>query len=211
MIVAGLDEAGRGSLLGPLAVAAVAVRAEEQRRLRELGARDSKRLTPGARRRVAGLVERAARWSALLIPQWTVDASTRAGGGNLNLLEAAAFAKLIAELGPDVAIVDAPDPRPARFGALISSMLEGMGRSPRVVARHRADATYPVVGAASVIAKVVRDEGLAEWAGRYGYVGSGYPHDARTLEFVENWRRAWGDYPYIARGTWSTLRRRGLE
>ncbi|MGC9191473.1 MAG: ribonuclease HII [Conexivisphaera sp.] len=206
--MAGLDEAGRGSLLGPLAVAAVALEAREQGRLREMGIRDSKSLSPGARRRAAALISGMALGEVILIPHWTVDASTKSRGGNLNSLEAAAFARLIADLRPDLAIVDSPDPRPERFGALVGRLLRGAGCLARVIARHHADELYPVVSAASVLAKVARDEKLAEYAWRYGDLGSGYPHDPRTRSFVGGWRTAWGDYPYIVRREWSTVRGR---
>ncbi|MGC8665299.1 MAG: ribonuclease HII [Conexivisphaera sp.] len=206
MRIAGLDEAGRGSLLGPLAVAVVAVRAEDQPRLLEMGAKDSKKLSPRTRRRVARDISRSADVRALLIPHWTVDSSTRARGGNLNSLEAAAFAKLICDARPDVAIVDAPDPRPARFGALVEDLARSAGCHVRIVARHHADASYVIVGAASVIAKVTRDDAIIEYSSRYGSIGSGYPHDRRTLEFVSQWRLRWGDYPYIVRREWSTLK-----
>jgi len=204
--VAGLDEAGRGSLVGPLAVAIVAVRDRDQLALRELGARDSKTLSPGARRRIAAAISGFAYYGTVLAPHWTVDASTRARGGNLNSLEAAAFAKLIAGTCPDLAIVDSPDPRPGRFGALVTSLTEGMNCGARIIALHHADERYAVVGAASVIAKVARDEGIAIYSSRYGDIGSGYPHDARTLKFVDAWMDRWDDYPYIVRREWATLR-----
>ena len=206
MRIAGLDEAGRGSLLGPLAVAVVAIRAEDQLRLLEMGARDSKKLSPRTRRRVAHDISGSTDAHALLIPHWTVDSSTRARGGNLNLLEAVAFAKLICDVRPDVAIVDAPDPRPIRFGALVEDLARSAGCSVRIVARHHADARYVIVGAASVIAKVARDDAILRYCARYGSIGSGYPHDRRTLEFVNQWRYLWGDYPYIIRRAWTTLK-----
>ena len=209
MRIAGLDEAGRGSLLGPLAVAAAAVRAEDQAELLRMGVRDSKELSPGARRRLSVEIRRLAEVQVILVPHWTVDASTRARGGNLNLLEATAFAKLICRLRPDVAIADAPDPRPRRFGALVEGLVRSAGCATRIFAAHRADSTYAVVGAASIAAKVARDDAISRYAARYGSLGSGYPHDRRTLDFVSRWRGLWGDYPYIARREWATLRARG--
>ncbi len=207
MRIAGLDEAGRGSLLGPLAVAIVVVRAEDQASLRAAGAKDSKLLPPRSRERVARAVMRIADWRVLLIPPWAVDRSTRARGGNLNRLEAAAFAKLISAANPDIAIVDSPDPVAERFGSLVEGMAAGMGARTRVLARHHADLLYPVVGAASVVAKVHRDRAIAAYRARYGDLGSGYPHDGRTLRFLLSWTTRWRDYPYIARREWATLRR----
>ena len=168
-----------------------------------LGARDSKTLTPRAREQVfAGLPSLGTRADVVLSPR-TVDRAVRRG--RLNELEAEAFAQLIRDLAPDVAYVDACDPNERRFGARVARLAGG---STRVVARHHADRDYPIVGAASIVAKVRRDRALARLRERFGEgLGSGYPSDERTIRFVRAALADRSTVPPWVRGSWATMQR----
>ena len=76
-----------------------------------------------------------------------------------------------------------------------------------VIAKHKADDTYPVVSAASIIAKVTRDRMMEEIRQRFGTdVGSGYPSDRHTMQFIENWIKENGKAPEDVRCSWEPVR-----
>jgi ribonuclease HII len=121
----------------------------------------------------------------------------------LNLLEARYVAKMLNELKPETAYVDAPDTSPERFACQI---LQCIDVPLRIISEHHADKLYPIVSAASILAKVRRDEIVGELHKVYGDFGSGYPSDSRTIKFVKQWilsKRC--DLP-IVRRTWTTFR-----
>lgn len=201
--VLGLDEAGRGSLVGPLVVGGFCLSSDRLEELVRLGAKDSKALTPLARERVfAGLASLGARSEVVLLPRAIDRAVAR---GRLNDLEADAFARLIRELSPDVAYLDACDPNERRFGLKVARLAGGR---VRVVSRHHADRDFPVVGAASIVAKVRRDRALARLRAELGEdLGSGYPSDRRTVEFVRAALADARELPRWVRGSWATMQR----
>jgi len=202
--VAGLDEAGRGPVLGPMVLCGVVVREEDLEFLRESGVRDSKLLTPSRRERLVPLIEaRALRFRLLELQPREIDEAL-GRGVNLNELEASGFARLLNELRPQVAYVDSPDPNPELFRRRLLRYLEV---KPELVVENSADRKYRVVGAASILAKVRRDERLRELRERYGELGSGYSHDPLTVRFLREWVEEHGDLPPFARRSWETCRR----
>lgn len=201
--VLGIDEAGRGSLVGPLVVGGFCASEERLGELVVLGAKDSKALSPEARERVfAGLGAIGAAAHVALAPR-TIDGAVR--HGRLNDLEADAFARIIRTLDPDVAYVDACDPNERRFGRRVARLAGGR---TRVIARHHADRDFPIVGAASVVAKVRRDRAVARLRTQLGDgLGSGYPSDPRTIRFVRAALAEAGPLPPWVRGSWATMQR----
>jgi ribonuclease HII len=201
--VLGIDEAGRGSLVGPLVVGGFLVEAERIPELTELGVRDSKRLTPARREEIFAALPDVGRTWAIPLPPRTVDRAVHRGA--LNDLELAAFARLVRRARPDMAFADACDPVAERFGRRLQA---ASGRQCVVHARHKADRDLPVVGAASIVAKVHRDralEGLREHLGEG--LGSGYPSDERTVEFVRDSIAGGGPLPSWLRASWATTER----
>ncbi|HYB77169.1 MAG TPA: ribonuclease HII [Thermoplasmata archaeon] len=201
--ILGIDEAGRGSLIGPLVVGAFCISSDRLEDLTVLGAKDSKALTPGARERVYdGLARLGTRAHVALAPR-TVDSSVVRG--KLNVLEVETFARLIRQLDPDVAYVDACDTNQWRFGLRVGRLV---GARVRVVARHHADRDYPIVGAASIVAKVRRDRALARLREVLGAdLGSGYPSDSKTLKFVREALASRTAPPSWVRCSWTTMQR----
>lgn len=205
-VVAGVDDAGRGPVIGPLAVAGVAVNRDVLHSLSHLGVRDSKKLSRGARevlyREIVGLAEAI---EVVLVPPSEID---RVIGGpkyrRLNYLEAVKVASVLEALHPDVAFVDASDVKPERFAQVIQ---EKLSFHLKLVCEHEADVRYPVVSAASIVAKVSRDRAVARLRRRYGDFGSGYPSDPRTRVFLRNWLKRRESLPPIVRKKWKTLKR----
>ncbi|MCI4366111.1 MAG: ribonuclease HII, partial [Thermoplasmata archaeon] len=133
----------------------------------------------------------------------TVDRAVRKGG--LNDLEAAAFGDVIRRLGGEQARVDACDTNEARFGRRVARRA---GVGVQVIARHHADRDDPIVGAASIVAKVRRDRALARLRAALGTgIGSGYPSDPQTVEFVRAHLQQTGVTPPWLRASWATMAR----
>lgn len=201
--ILGLDEAGRGSVLGPLVVGGFCCEVDDLPEVVAVGARDSKRLSPERRSEVyAHLAAIGTRRSVALAPR-TIDRYV--ADGRLNELELEAFARIVRALRPDVAFVDACDPNAERFGRKLEALAGG---STRVDSRHKADRDLPVVGAASIVAKVRRDAALVALGRRVAEsLGTGYPSDPETQACVERHAADGGRVPTWMRRSWATVQR----
>lgn len=202
MLVAGVDDAGRGCVIGPLIIAGVLMREEDLPRLVELGVKDSKLLSPHRREVLSVEVKRIVHKYVIekLTPR-EIDDIVLNGKKlhKLNWLEAQTMAKVIARLKPDVAYVDASDVLEERFK---QDILDCLPFKVEIVSEHKADRNYPIVSAASIIAKVERDSEIARLAEVYGDFGSGYPSDARTMDFLERCLEGTENYPEFVRKSW---------
>lgn len=206
-IIGGVDDAGRGCIIGPLVLAGVAVEESKLGKLIEIGVRDSKTLSPAARARLYPLIKDLAyKVVSVKVPPEEVDkyVARRRKFVRLNLLEAEAAAKVIEELEADLVYVDASDTDPERFKRNVVALLQ---RKVEVISEHDADKTYPIVSAASIIAKVERDTEIAKLREKYGDFGSGYPADPTTIVFLRDWLAKYGEIPPFARKTWKTWKR----
>jgi ribonuclease HII len=203
MRIAGIDEAGRGPVIGPMVIATVVVDESKLEKLRELGVRDSKKLSPKRRERLFDEIVRLVDdYSIVVVSPQEIDSRA----GTLNELEVEKFALALNSLTvkPDVVYIDAADVSEERFAREILSRLEFRAR---IVAEHRADEKFLPVSAASIIAKVTRDREIERLKREYGEIGSGYPSDPRTRAFLENYFRENGSFPPIVRRTWKTLKK----
>ncbi len=199
-----MDEAGRGCLLGPLVVAGVSVEKKALANLKKMGVRDSKKLSPRQRERLYGeILNVGARVSTLQIQPEEIDLVVRTGRKyrKLNYLEALYFARVADELGAAVVTVDASDSSPKRFQTIIS---ENLKRRCKIIAAHKADRDYPIVSAASIVAKVERDRTVEKLRRKLGDFGSGYPSDPRTRVFFADVMRRGDPLPEKTRKSWKT-------
>ncbi len=197
----GIDEAGRGPVLGPLVVAGVLCNGQED--LRALGVKDSKRLSPQRRMGLAQEIQEVAECKVLIISAADLDRAMDAA--SLNALEAEYFAEIIHDLAPDEVWVDCCDTSEARFR---NRILRHLGHEIPLHVEHGADERYPVVSAASIVAKVTRDEEMRRIGREIGQpVGSGYAHDPRTIAFMKGWLRGHGKVPPHARRAWRTSKK----
>ena len=207
-MVAGVDDAGRGPIIGPLVVAGVLMTEDRTKNLFAMGVRDSKMLTPETRTMLAAKIRQfASKVSVVEAQPKEIDDVVLHGGKlrKLNYLEAKLMAQVLNELGPEDAYVDASDVNEERYGETIAEFLNPELRKLRIVSRHHADRTYPVVSAASIIAKVRRDEAVESLRKEYCDFGSGYITDPKTLNFLKEWRRSHDKYPPIVRLSWKTI------
>jgi len=188
--------------LGPMVFAGVLMKEEDIPELAELGVKDSKLLQPSKRERLAIVIlERAVRVSIKAVSAREID-DAKAAGVNLNQLEAYCFAEIINQLNPDVTYVDAADVNPERFSQMIKNNL---AVNTELISQHKADCDILVVGAASILAKVERDR-LVNELKKFGDVGSGYCHDPKTISFLKEWVREYGELPSFVRHSWITAR-----
>ena len=202
MLVAGVDDAGRGPIIGPLVIAGVLLEEKELEKLKALGVKDSKLLSPKRREHLAVEIKRIAiRYCSESLSPEQIDKVVETGRKlhRLNRLEADIMAKIIEALRPDIAYVDASDVLADRFKAHI---IDKLACEVEIISEHKADATYPIVSAASIIAKVERDRAIQELADKYGDMGSGYVTDPRTIAFLEKWLATHGSYPRFVRKSW---------
>ncbi|MBI0583670.1 MAG: ribonuclease HII [Methanomassiliicoccus sp.] len=199
-MICGVDEAGRGPVMGPLVVAAVMV--EDDRSLRKLKVKDSKLLTRAKREELDIRIREISTVEVTMMAAAEIDDFLRKE--NLNHLEVHLFARLIEHLRPASVFIDAADVVEERFGRNIQ---ERLTCRPEMVCRHRADVDFPVVSAASIVAKVVRDremDKIGESIGRP--IGSGYAHDAVTIGFIRQWLEENGTLPPHVRTAWKTAK-----
>ena len=205
----GVDEAGKGPVLGSMFAAAVI--ADPAELPGDVG--DSKGIAPDRREELAAEIRGvAAAVGVAEIPGERIDDEAT----DMNSLTVAAQAEALAAAAADIdsgdadgalsGYVDAGDTNAVRFERRVAEGVADRldGANPDVRAEHRADETYPVVGAASIVAKVERDAHVDRLAAEHGDVGSGYPSDPATREFLEGYVVEHGSLPPCARASWKT-------
>jgi len=204
--VIGVDEAGRGSLIGEMIVAGYMINEEDLDLLKEIGVKDSKELSREARRRIYRELANIGSYTIEPIPPSLIDKRS------LTSITEEAISRIVYRLSrgvdPDCIKRITID----RYGKVrrLRSMLYGMGIYSRVIVEEKADSKYIEVSAASIIAKHVRDERIRVLSILYGVRGSGYPSDPRTVEWVMNVLGR-GERPSIIRYSWGTLEGTGLR
>jgi ribonuclease HII len=207
MLISGVDDAGRGSVIGPLAIAGISLNRKDLTKLIDLGVKDSKLLSPQKRETLVQQIKKLAlSCHVVLLSPAEIDRVVETGRRlhKLNRLEAQTMAKVITILHPDLVYVDASDVLPDRFRDHIA---ENLTFKPKIISEHKADAKYPIVSAASILAKVERDMALTELQKKYGNVGCGYPTDSNTIKFLECWIKRFGSYPDFVRKSWKPAKR----
>lgn len=194
----GIDEAGRGPVIGPLVVCGVAVDSDDV--LRQIGVKDSKKLTPRKREELEPRILAAAKVEFVEVPAEEIDAIRNVM--TMNELEARVFASIIERLEPEHAFLDAADANEDEFGRMVQSQLD---RKIKITSKHKADDTYPVVSAASIIAKVNRDRYVRDIEKEIGQpIGSGYASDPKTIAFLNTWVTEKKALPPHCRKSWYT-------
>jgi len=184
-----------------MVVCAVAV--ESDAPLRQLDVRDSKKLSPERREALAPEIRKLCRFEVLIVSAGDIDA--KRAEMSLNDFEALLFATVIGKLKPEVAYVDSADVNEFDFRRSIAHHLPF---ELEIVSKHGADDLFPVVSAASIIAKVTRDAEMRRIEEELGSkIGSGYSHDVETIAFLTKWLGEKGALPPHTRLSWDTAKR----
>lgn len=207
MLIGGIDEAGRGPVIGPMVITGVVYEEKNLGWLRKDGVKDSKLLQPGKRRKLyQKIIKQARSYEIIKISPEKIDQVILKSGSNLNWLEGEKTAEILNKLRPNKAIVDCPSPNAWRYRTFVQKRLN---YQPELLVEHKADANHIIVAAASVVAKVVRDAEILRIKKKIGIdFGSGYASDLRTQEFLkknyntftEIFRKSWSSYQRLKKG-----------
>jgi len=197
--ICGIDDAGRGSMLGPLVIAGISLDKKNLRKLSTLGVKDSKKLSPKLREYFyKKIIEIVDDYYVVKIHPRSIDASVKKHC--LNNLEAKYMAKVVSKLNPDTSYVDSCDVNPVRFGREISKL----SNNHKIKSYHHADSRFVVVSAASILAKVTRDRAIMRLRKDHD-LGSGYPSDAKTVKFVTKFYKKNHIMPSFVRKSWKPV------
>ncbi len=204
-LICGIDEAGRGPVLGPMVICGVCFNKSELNLLSKVGVKDSKKLTIKRRSELAKIIKNnCISYKTIIVDAQEIDAREEIRI-TLNKLEEIKMAEIINELQPDIIYIDAVDVNEERFK---KSIIKHLKYSPKkVVSKHKADDLFPIVSASSIIAKDLRDNIIEDLKKKYGNMGSGYPSDTKTIEFLRDWIKKKKKVPHFARKTWETTKK----
>ena len=206
-LIAGMDEAGRGPVLGPIVFGIVVASKEQLNKLKKLGVNDSKQLSKLKRESMAELIKSNVQaWGTYSVSASEID-KQRADGTNLNMIEVNSFKSLLANFNNHITTLqlDAADVNAERFGSHFNSMING-----KIESLHKGDSIFTSVGAASILAKICRDNSIDKIQEKYfeidpslPRVGSGYPNDV-TKKFLQAYFGKYDKLPIEARHSWKT-------
>jgi len=202
VVICGVEEAGRGPVIGPLVMCGVMMDEDKVSELDSIGVKDSKLLTPEQRENLFEKIKKIVRnYEIIILSPQDVDDALNSKNINLNWLEAKTSAEIINKLKPDKAILDCPSTNIKAYSDYVKNLLK---IDVKIIAEHKADLNYVIVGAASILAKVTRDREIENIKSKIGVnFGSGYPSDPVTVKFLkENYNK----YPKIFRKTWSSYK-----
>lgn len=205
-LLLGIDDAGRGPVLGPMILAGVLIESKEEKTIQSWGAKDSKLLTPKRRREIKEKIKKQFKYHIEITEPKEIDKSS-----NLNYLEALKTAKIINKLTKNLnrkvkVIVDCPSVNIQAWSNDVQQLI----KNPKIIqlsCEHKADLNHLVVSAASIIAKEKREDEIYKLKLQLKTdFGSGYPADPKTKEFVtKNFDKE--KYKHIIRFSWNTIKK----
>ncbi len=199
-MILGIDEAGKGPVIGPLVVCGVLCDEETVEYLKSLGVKDSKKLDKEERKKLYSLITPICKFKVLKIS--AEELNELMDRFTINEILKRAYVEIIRHFKPKIAYIDCPDINVERFKHEIEERT-----GIEIVASHKADEIYPIVSIASIVAKVERDREIDRLKEAYGDFGSGYASDPKTINFLRNYLRENGKFPPIVRKKWKTLRK----
>lgn len=204
--VLGVDEAGRGPVIGSMFIGGFVVDEDDLEKVEDLGVKDSKKLSDSRRENLAEKLRKMGEPFLKEITASEIDDLREVM--SLNEIEIQGFTDVIERSDADKIIVDLPEPDGDRFIRKMKNELPARFEDRDFTAEHEADDNFPIVSAASIIAKSARENHVDELKKKYGYdFKSGYPHDKPTIEFLEKYVEEKGELPMETRRSWSTAER----
>jgi len=199
-LILGIDEAGRGPVCGPMVLCGYMIEESKIEKLRKMGVKDSKLLAPKKRTELFAKLKRFCEdYHTIKISASEIDKLRNIT--NLNRIEIAKMQAIINKLQPDKVIIDSPEVNTQAFAKKIREKLD---KECEIVAENFADKNHPEVGAASIIAKVTRDNEIKKLHKSHGFFGSGYSSDPATISFLKDWLKMNKDFPGFVRKSWMT-------
>ncbi|MFC1686046.1 ribonuclease HII [Nanoarchaeota archaeon] len=205
--ILGIDDAGRGPIIGPMVIGGTIFKKEDIDKLKKLGVKDSKMIVPKKREFLSNEIKKIALgYKAVKITPLEID-NREENGLNLNDLEALKMAEAINELSKGLkdidVIIDCPSTNIEAWKlTLLRYIKEPAGK--KFIVEHKADDKYVACSAASIIAKVVRDWEIEKIKEEINVdFGSGYPADPQTVKFINERGHKYLKY-HIIRESWQT-------
>ena len=206
MKVLGIDEAGRGPVIGSMFIGGFVTDEKDLDRLEDLGVKDSKKLSDSRREKIR---KDLGEIGNSIVEEFTASSiDSMMEGMTINRIEIKGFARVIDQADPDKVVMDLPEPDAEEFIDKIKKSMNSDSTDIEFTAEHGADDSFPVVSAASIVAKSARESHVEELHSKYGYdFASGYPHDKPTINFLERYLDQEGELPSETRRSWSTAER----
>lgn len=204
-LIAGVDEAGRGCVLGPLVLAVCVIDKDKEKMFKDAGVKDSKLLSPKQREDLFGLIKKEAEdYKIVAIP--AEELNVLMDRFSLNEIEAqkASFALSKLKSKPEIVVFDSPDTTTAKFTKRIKDNLKSISceYDYKIISEHKADLNHVSVSCASILAKVTRDEMLEKLV---GCDISGYSSDPRTIDYLKDYFHKHKSFPEYTRMKWKTV------
>jgi ribonuclease HII len=207
--IIGIDEAGKGPVIGSMfigfSIKELNSKSELnnfQKELKNLGVKDSKLITPKKRTKIYEKLKEIIKIKYVQLTPAIIDGNN-SSGGKLNELEIKAITQILNQEKPNLIIIDALTARPDKFKEDIKKHLTF---ECKIISENKADTKYEIVGAASIIAKELREKELKEIKENIHInCGSGYPSDPKTKEFLKkHWNNK--EFDFIFRKSWATYK-----
>ena len=199
MLICGIDEARRGPVLGPMVMCGAFIEEKDMKKLEALNPRDSKLMTSNEREELyPKLLSVLKHYKIFILQAEEIDKAVHGHDGlNLNKLEAKKQAEILNEFNPEKAIIDCPSNNIKSYRLQLLNLLKN--KKVELVLEHNAE-RYPLVAAASIIAKVTGDREIETIKKQIGIdFGSGYMSDPKTVEFL---KKHFETYPELFRKSW---------
>mgnify|MGYP001578964824 CR=1 FL=1 len=206
-LILGIDDAGRGPVIGPMILAGCLVTKKTEKEFRNLGVTDSKQLTQKRREFLEEKIkELAETFEVVIVQPEKIDEHVEKN--KLNELEALACAEIINKInkgyGRIKVVIDCPSVNITKWSDFLKNKVTDHSNL-EISCEHKADVNHVAVSAASVLAKCVREKEMAKLKELYGDgIGSGYSSDPYTKKFIEHHGNEYKDKGIIRKswGTW---------
>ena len=205
MKILGVDEAGKGCVIGSLFICGYLIDEKKLPLLQKWRVRDSKLVLPKRREFLEKKLKKLAD-DFILIKLSAMDIDKLRTETNLNKIWIGKIQEIINDIKPQKVFVDALEVNTEKLKRKIISGLKEDLKGIEIICENFADKKYPIVGAASIVAKVNRDAEIKNLHKKFGFFGSGYTSDPRTIKFLKDWIEKNRQFPYFVRRSWVTAR-----
>ena len=190
MLELGIDDAGRGPVIGPMVLAGCLIDEKTATKFNRWGVRDSKQLTSKRREFLAEKIKDEAETFEVVMADADEINTKQDSGTNLNMLEALKTAKIINKINKNQkkikVIVDCPSTSIVKWRDFLMTKIKDLSNL-EIVCEHKADKNHVSVSAASILAKSAREKEMDKLKEKYGKeMGSGYTSDPSTSKFLTN-------------------------
>jgi ribonuclease HII len=201
----GVDEAGRGAVLGPLVLASCTLSPEQEVYFKEIGVKDSKLIVKNKRVSFYDIIkEKATEYKIVAVP--AEELNVLMNRYSLNEIEAIKTAEIVKDLKitPNKLILDCPDTQTEKYKKRMINNFNILKHinNCEILSEHKADLNHISVSCASILAKVTRDKMIFDLIGPDI---SGYSSDPRTIKYIKDYILKHKKIPPFARDKWETI------